>query len=156
MLAQGAGDLHGLDAGTHGLAVPLAEKLAGAAQRWLKSQTGLCRACQPRYGKIGLEFALCRPAEIASAKHRGTAESAAAKAARRVRAAASSHSLTKEPELAPYSRGTRSAIEAGTRRLRVFAQGGNPVLQCAQADSQHLGGELAVALHVFESEFNVG
>src|ERR1035441_7409102 len=39
--------------------------------------------------------------------------------------------------------------------LRLFAQCGDPVLQRPQADPQHLGGHLAIAVHVLEGEFDV-
>jgi hypothetical protein len=40
-------------------------------------------------------------------------------------------------------------------RLRLLAQGGDPVLQRPQADPQHLGGEFAIAAHVIEGELDV-
>ena len=54
----------------------------------------------------------------------------------------------------PDPASTRSGVRR--RYLLLFAQEGNPVLQCPQADPQHLGGTLAVSAHVIESEPDIG
>src|ERR1035441_6506658 len=44
---------------------------------------------------------------------------------------------------------------AGSRRLRLFAKCGDPVLQRPQANPQHLASALAVPAHVLQGEFDV-
>src|ERR1017187_6505160 len=44
---------------------------------------------------------------------------------------------------------------AGSRRLRLFAKCGDPVLQRPQANPQHLGSALAITAHVLQGEFDV-
>jgi hypothetical protein len=44
---------------------------------------------------------------------------------------------------------------AGSRGLRLLPQSRDPVLQRSQANPQHLGGQFAIAAHVFQGEFDV-